>query len=95
MRREGDDLLLVLHVQPGAVQTAFAGCHGEALKLRLAAPPVGGRANRELCRFLAAACAVAPSAVELLAGEGSRAKRVRIRAPRQLQPALAALLQES
>jgi uncharacterized protein (TIGR00251 family) len=71
-------LLLSLHIQPGAKQTGFAGLHGEAMKLRLAAPPVEGRANAALCAFLADFCGVPKSAVTLVSGETSRAKRVRV-----------------
>ncbi|MGL6070764.1 DUF167 domain-containing protein, partial [Craterilacuibacter sp.] len=39
---------LTLHVQPGAKKTQCAGEHGEALKIRLAAPPVDGKANHAL-----------------------------------------------
>lgn len=90
VRREGDDVILVLHAQPGARESAFVGLHGEALKLRLAAPALEGRANRELCRFLAQAFGVPQASVQLLSGEGSRQKRVRITAPREWPPALAA-----
>lgn len=71
-------LVLTLHIQPGAKQTAFAGLHGEAMKIRLAAPPVDGKANAALCAFLADFCGVPKSAVTLLSGETSRAKRVRL-----------------
>ena len=71
-------LLLALHIQPGAKQTGFAGLHGEAMKLRLAAPPLEGRANAALCAFLAEFCGVPKSAVMLVSGETSRAKRVRV-----------------
>ena len=71
-------LLLALHIQPGAKQTGFAGLHGEAMKLRLAAPPVDGRANAALCAFLAEFCGVPKAAVTLVSGETSRAKRVRV-----------------
>ena len=73
-------LLLTLHVQPGAKRTGFAGLHGNAAKLRLAAPPVDGKANAALCAFLADLCKAPKSAVVLLSGETSRAKRVRIEA---------------
>jgi uncharacterized protein (TIGR00251 family) len=82
-------VVLTLHAQPGARQSAFAGLHGEAFKVRLAAPAQEGRANRELCRFLAEAFGVPQASVELLQGESSRHKRVRIQAPRQWPPALA------
>ena len=56
-REDGAALVLALHVQPGAARTGIAGTHGAAgdarLKLRLAAPPVDGKANAELLRFLA------------------------------------------
>lgn len=88
VRFDGKDLVLIVHAQPGAKQSAFAGVHGDAIKIRLAAPPLDGRANKELCRFLAEACGVAPSAVEITSGEGARAKRVRVRQPRELPAAL-------
>lgn len=78
--REAADgsLTLTLHIQPGAKKTGFAGLHGEAMKIRLAAPPVDGKANAALCAFLATFCGVSKSAVSLVSGETSRAKRVRI-----------------
>ena len=75
-------VVLTLHVQPGARRTEIAGVYGEALKIRLAAPPVDGKANAELVRFLARAFGVARSAVVLVRGETSRQKTVRIEAPR-------------
>ncbi len=78
--REAADgsLTLTLHIQPGAKKTGFAGLHGEAMKIRLAAPPVDGKANAALCAFLADFCKVPKSAVSLISGETSRAKRVRV-----------------
>lgn len=69
---------LRLHIQPGAKKTEAAGLHGEALKIRLAAPPVDGKANACLVAFLADRLGVAKSAVSLVGGESSRAKRVRV-----------------
>jgi len=77
-QEKNGDSLLTLHIQPNARKTEFAGRHGDAIKLRLAAPPVDGKANLALCAFLAQFCGVAKSAVTLVSGESSRAKRVRI-----------------
>ncbi len=80
-REDGDALVLTLHVQPGASRTEVAGLHGDALKVRLAAPPVDGRANDALLRFLADAFGVPVRQVALIAGETSRRKRVRVDRP--------------
>jgi len=74
-------LQLTLHVQPGAARTEVAGTHGDALKVRLAAPPVDGKANAELLRFLAEVFGVPRRNVTLVRGETSRAKVVRIARP--------------
>lgn len=47
-------LLLTLHVQPGTKPTAVAGTHGDALKIRLAAPRIDGRAKEALPSYIAA-----------------------------------------
>jgi uncharacterized protein (TIGR00251 family) len=74
-------LVLTLHVQPGARRTAVAGVHGGALRIRLAAPPVEGKANAALLRYLAEAFGVPQRAVALVRGAASRHKTVRIAAP--------------
>lgn len=78
LQPSGDDVVLVLHVQPGAKKTEVAGPHGESLKIRLAAPPVDGKANDCLIAFLADVLGVAKSRITLLAGASSRAKRLRV-----------------
>lgn len=77
LRQAGDDVVLSLHIQPGAKKTEVAGEHGEALKIRLAAPPVDGKANACLIAFLADRLAIPKSRLELVSGATSRAKRVR------------------
>ena len=77
-RAADGSVILTLHIQPGAKKTEIAGLHGEALKIRLAAPPVDGKANAALIAFLAKACGVSKSSVELVSGDTSRAKRVRV-----------------
>jgi uncharacterized protein len=77
LRQSGDDVVLTLHIQPGAKRTEIAGQHGEALKIRLAAPPVDGKANDCLIAFLADRLGIAKSRLELVSGQSNRAKRVR------------------
>ena len=84
-REDGGDLVLALHVQPGARRTAVAGLYGAGvearLKVALAAPPVDGKANAALLRYLAAAFGVPQKSVTLERGEASRQKTVRIARP--------------
>lgn len=77
-RRQGEILTLTLHVQPGAKRTEVAGLHGDALKIRLAAPPVEGRANEALLKFVAASFGVPLRQVELKQGGQSRHKVVAV-----------------
>ncbi|MFN4324601.1 MAG: DUF167 domain-containing protein [Azonexus sp.] len=74
-RAAGDGrITLTLHIQPGAKKTEFAGRHGDALKIRLAAPPVDGKANEVLIRFIADTLGLPKSAVCLKSGQTSRRK---------------------
>ncbi len=68
-----------VHVQPGAGRTAVVGRHGASLKVRVAAPPVGGKANHAAAELLAATFGVKARDVELVSGERSRLKRFRVR----------------
>jgi uncharacterized protein (TIGR00251 family) len=72
------EVVLELHVQPGAKRTEFAGMHGERRKVRLAAPPVDGRANEALVEFIAREYGVPKSRVTIETGLHSRQKRVRV-----------------
>lgn len=70
--------VLALHVQPGARRTEVAGQHGGSVKIRLAAPPVDGKANEALVRFLAETLGIPRRNVRITAGLSSREKRVLI-----------------
>lgn len=78
VRATSEGVTISVHVQPKASRSDCAGMHGHAVKIRLAAPPVDGAANDELCRFLAHTCEVPLCAVHILNGAGSRRKRVLI-----------------
>jgi len=74
----GEGIILSLHIQPRASRNEICGMQGDALKLRLTSPPVEGAANK-LCReYLAELFRVPKSAVEIITGETSRHKRVKI-----------------
>ncbi|HEY8856896.1 MAG TPA: DUF167 family protein [Rugosibacter sp.] len=78
LQADEDGVTLRLYIQPGAKKTEVVGLHGEALKIRLHAPPVEGQANAQLIAFLALHLAVPRRSVTLLSGDASRAKRVRV-----------------
>lgn len=65
-----------LRIQPRASRNEVVGLHGDAVKVRLSAPPVDGAANEALVRFLAEQLGVTRSAVRLLSGQTSRLKVV-------------------
>jgi uncharacterized protein (TIGR00251 family) len=69
---------LVVHVQPRAKRSEVAGRHGDAIKVRLQAPPVDGAANEELVRFLAETLGITKRSVTIVGGLTSRRKTVEI-----------------
>jgi uncharacterized protein len=72
------DARLAVRAVPHAPRSEIAGWMGEVLKVKLKAPPVEGKANAELCRFLAEILALTRSQVEIRGGEKSRTKSVAI-----------------
>ncbi|MFT3848937.1 MAG: DUF167 domain-containing protein [Propionivibrio sp.] len=80
LRENGGRTTLTLHIQPGAKRTEVAGTHGDALKIRLAAPPVDGKANAALIEFVADRLGLVKTAVSLKSGQTSRRKILEITA---------------
>ncbi|MEA3278477.1 MAG: DUF167 family protein [Pseudomonadota bacterium] len=87
-RWQDGDLLLSLRVLPRAKRDELVGPAGEYFKVRITAPPVEGKANDHLCRYLARLFGVPRSQIEFLAGRQARLKRLRIRAPSRLPEAI-------
>lgn len=85
-RWDGNALLLRLRVQPRAGRTAFAEPFGDARKVTLKAPPVDGRANAELLRFVADTFGVPRADVVLVSGHQARTKQLRVQSPNRLPP---------
>jgi uncharacterized protein len=78
IQERNGSITISVRVQPRASRTQLAGAHGDALKIRLAAPPVDGEANDECVRLLARTLGVARSAVEIVSGHASKTKVVRV-----------------
>ncbi len=77
-RWQGEELIIVCHLQPRASKDEFCGLHGDSLKVRIKAPPVEGKANSHLIKFMAKQFGVSKRDVAIISGELSREKRVRI-----------------
>jgi hypothetical protein len=87
-RWQGEDLYLRCHLQPKASRDEIAGLHGDSVKIRITAPPVEGRANAHLVKFLAKLFGVTRRDVVILSGELGREKRIRIHRPSKLPDTL-------
>ena len=74
LRQTSRGITLSCRVQPRTSRNAIAGVMGDSLKIALTAPPVDGKANAELCRFLADKAGLPKSSVSILSGETSRTK---------------------
>ena len=74
----GDGVTFAVRVVPRSSKSEITGIHGDALKIRLTAPPVEGRANEALIAFLAKRLGVRKSQVEIVAGATSRRKAIRV-----------------
>jgi len=71
-------LTLTLHIQPGARNSGIAGIHGDALKIRIAAPAVDNKANAALIEFLSELLEVPRSVIVVRHGATGRRKIVEI-----------------
>ena len=69
-----DGVRLTVQVQPRAKETGWTGPHGDVLRVRVAAPPVNGKANQALIAFVAKTFGVAKGAVAIVRGERGRRK---------------------
>lgn len=71
-------IIFAIRVVPRASKSRIVGEHDGALKVQLVSPPVDGAANTELIRLLAKQFGVSRSDVEIVAGETSKSKRIKI-----------------
>jgi uncharacterized protein len=76
VRNSKNGVVLSVYVQPKASRTECVGTHGDALKIRVAAPPIDGAANDELIRFVASCCAIPRASVCIQSGAEGRHKKL-------------------
>ncbi len=91
-RFDGEDLLLRLYIQPKASRDQWVAIHGEEIKLAITAPPVDGKANTHLIKFLSKQCKVPKNNIAIEKGELGRHKKIRIKSPSILPSALIELI---
>ena len=90
--KEGEDIVLRLYIQPKASRDKIIGLHGEEVKIAITAPPVDGKANAHLSKYLAKQFKVAKGLVNIEKGELGRHKQVRIVTPSQIPAEIEAIL---
>ena len=86
---DGDSLILNCLVQPKSKQELITGVMGDSLKIRLTAPPIDGKANKQLIKFLAKQFHVKQRAITIVTGQTSRLKKLCIEQPRVIPDELA------
>ena len=74
-----EGLIFKIFVQPKASKNMIAGLYGDALKIKLTAPPVEGAANRMCLKYLAKCLKLPPASLEIISGQSSRTKRILVR----------------
>jgi uncharacterized protein (TIGR00251 family) len=89
---DGTDLVIRVYVQPKASRDKLVGIHGDEFKIAITAPPVDGKANAHLTKYLAKQCKVAKSQVVIEKGALGRHKQIRIESPAVIPEQLKALL---
>ncbi|HBC3426298.1 YggU family protein [Vibrio parahaemolyticus] len=90
--QDGEDIVLKLYIQPKASRDKIVGLHGEELKIAITAPPVDGKANSHLTKFLAKQFKIAKGLVHIEKGELGRHKQIRIESPVQIPAEVKAIL---
>jgi uncharacterized protein (TIGR00251 family) len=83
-RWDGESLYLDCSIQPKSREDKVVGVVGSSLKIRLTAPPIDGKANKQLIKYLSKLFKVRQSAITLVSGHRSRQKRVCIERPNRL-----------
>ncbi|UJF19067.1 DUF167 family protein YggU [Vibrio sp. SS-MA-C1-2] len=92
--RNHHDLILRLYIQPKASRDKIVGLHNNEIKVAITAPPIDGKANSHLTKFLAKQFKVAKSKLVIEKGELGRHKQIRVIDPPRIPPEIAAYISE-
>ncbi|WP_318437548.1 DUF167 family protein YggU [Photobacterium leiognathi] len=84
IHQNGDDLIVRLYIQPKASRDQIVGLHGDEIKIAITAPPVDGKANAHLLKYLSKQFKVAKGLIHVEKGLQGRHKQVRIEAPKAI-----------
>jgi uncharacterized protein (TIGR00251 family) len=79
IKQTANGLSFSVYVQPRASRAVIVGCHDNALKIKLTAPPVGGAANNQCIQILAKALGLPKSAVTITGGHTARLKQISLK----------------
>ena len=79
IRENKDGLIFKVFVQPKSSKTYISGLYGDALKIKLTAPPVDGAANKMCIKHLAKCLNVSKSSIEIISGHTSKSKSVLVK----------------
>ncbi|TVP15012.1 DUF167 family protein YggU [Shewanella sp. KCT] len=90
--KEEDDLVIRLYIQPKASRDQIVGPHGDELKVAITAPPIDGKANVHLCKFLAKQFKTAKGNILIEKGELGRHKQIRVVMPKEIPEAISVLI---
>ncbi len=92
INQQEDHLLLKLYIQPKASRDQIVGPHGDELKVAITAPPVDGKANAHLSKYLAKQFKVPKSNIVIEKGELGRHKQIKVIEPKQIPAEIQQLL---
>lgn len=95
VKYDNHDVILRLYLQPKASRDQIVGVHGDELKVAITAPPVDGKANAHLIKYLSKLFKVAKGKIDVEKGELNRHKQVRIQSPDVIPDAIKTLLKPS
>jgi uncharacterized protein (TIGR00251 family) len=79
IRKHPQGIVFKVFVQPRSSRNKIVGVYGDALKVNLTAPPVGGAANKMCIKFLAKQLAAPPRLLEIISGHNGRTKKILLR----------------